>query len=192
MIDLALVFRWTRDVMAVLGVLGCLIVLGVLFVILTYDGRAAEESPEERSPPGAPSWLVDEAGLGDDLARLEYFRGRKASEEPFDGVLGWCYRVDAPLVLGERWRPLGTLDASQLQALEHSLDAAHAFEACVPTAKSLPLAGTRARLMRVELSDGHPSAATLAIYDGSNQKVYLVRASYLMPPPPSANSSPGS
>jgi len=185
MIEPSVAYRWARDLMAIVGVLGCLLVAFVIALFWYHDsGRAY--APAATSKPRAPtleeaSWVVYGAGLNGQREQIHLVdSGQTQPDEDGGGsVQAWCVRFDTWPTLDARWMRAGSLEPLLARTLGSTLDAAHDAANCVPDFDTAARAQMRVRMMRVEFNDGRATSSSVAMADPGTGLVYLVNGALL-------------
>src|SRR5436190_6174302 len=137
MIDWKLAYRWTRNILAILGALGCALVLLVVGLFLAQapfhspDATMATQAPDELERADS---LLNEAGIERAQQELALL-GSNPGEwlQPGNSYVElWCLRAPG-LKLGERWLRPGELQPMFARAAATTIEAMHRAHACVPS-----------------------------------------------------------
>ena len=191
MIDWKLAYRWTRDALAILGAIGCALVLLVVGLVCAqvYFPRSpvAEQARDELA--GADS-LLNEAGIVRAQQELALLGNNPGEWLPADNsnVQLWCLRAPG-LALNSRWLRPVELQPMFAQAVATTVEAIHRAHSCVPSWAEVQERGMALQPMQFVFSQRDLGFARIALYDRERATLYLLSRSV---PTPLPKSAPGS
>jgi hypothetical protein len=173
----ARVFGWTRNIFAVLGLLG-----GVLLTALVVLVVVQENQYEERSKAALqqrPKPTLDSARELMEMAQLEPASAKRL----VGGVLpewdkGSCveaYCIEAQVGTGdERWRGIPQPQALLGPAIAQTLDSAHSRLGCIPTSADVATRGLDVRLISADFTSEGLDVLRVSVRDPVAGVYYVV------------------
>jgi hypothetical protein len=170
-------YEWLRAILAILGGLGCLMVLLLLlaFYRSSYPPApiSARSTPED--PLIAASSLLNEAGVERANQTLEVVGYNPGEWRESDRSSVELYCLHAPgLGSDPRWLEAREMQLVFVLAARDTLNAAHAVHDCMPDWPVVAARGMAIQPLQFAWSQGQLGYARLALYDRERQMLYLV------------------
>jgi hypothetical protein len=177
-VDWQLAYRWARNLFAIVGVLGTLLVSALVGYAMTmeaqYERRAADAAKVPPVSLETAAVLMANAGIR-----------RQGGEQLLGGVNApWnegsmleAYCVQAEVNRVDRgWTRAGALDPYLRRAAGVVLDFAHAKLHCIPDAQRLRDPDTEIKLISLEVDGEGIVQSRLALREPASGRYYLVSA----------------
>jgi hypothetical protein len=191
--DAMTIFRWTRNLLAIIGLAGCALVAVVATLVFwpTHPAPASAHSPVPKPTLDEASWLIDGAGLLEQRASMRLFdSGRHVSGHGDDDDAGagagfvdaWCLRAQVTVAPDIHWLAPESLDEVLGEGFTRALAAGHAQADCIPAAAAARERFLKVLPLRSELWHGRVQSASFALLDRNRGELYLVNATLLPPP----------